>query len=292
MEETLHDNTRLVLSRIRIFRAKDWIHFLGLPLLSVDWKPMWPLDAAIGIVLSALCLAFAYSWNNVHDSTLDSDRVKNPLARSSNPGLVRRARIYSLIPAGLAVAISATLGWYRFALVTTCILGSAAYSAGPRLKAIPVVGTVTNLLIFAPLTLLGSRGPFPDTMALMLIASFSLMLLQNQLLHEATDIKDDSKGGIRTSAALLGDLGTRIAATAMGAGALLMLFIAGFSNEWGYLVSWEVLPLLAVTASIPLMKLSDLRVAGLMRWFHKVAGLVSGLAVWVTIEFLPHVLPR
>jgi 4-hydroxybenzoate polyprenyltransferase len=107
-----------------------------------------------------------------------------------------------------------------------------------------------------------------------------------------TDFREDQKKGIRTTAIMLGDVPIRLLATLSGAAAAALIFTAGFFMQKGIEVAWECVPLLAVTAVIPVMKLSDPRNAGLARWFQRVSALFSGTAAWVSVELIPNVIAK
>jgi 4-hydroxybenzoate polyprenyltransferase len=87
------------------------------------------------------------------------------------------------------------------------------YSAPPRLKRVPVLGTLWNLAVGVPgLFFAGS----PDVRQLplrLLVGLFSMLLIVSQLIHEAEDREDDRSGGIATVATLAGVQGALAAAS-------------------------------------------------------------------------------
>jgi 4-hydroxybenzoate polyprenyltransferase len=90
------------------------------------------------------------------------------------------------------------------------------YSMGPRLKRIPLVGSLANLGNFAPLLFVGMHGDaLPAGFAAVAVA-FCAILLQNQLIHEAGDATEDRGGGIRTTWLTLGPAWTTALAAALG----------------------------------------------------------------------------
>jgi 4-hydroxybenzoate polyprenyltransferase len=203
------------LDTLRFLRVRDWFYFLALPLLS--WDPSAPdlLRLVVAAAVAACCLAFAYGWNNIRDAGLDRSVAKNPLAGGgSRSGATNLFLLAGLAAAGLGGG--AWLGVIPGSAAAIQLTGSALYSGGPRLKALPVVCTLANLWIFCPLAFL-CQGPLPWTSGLWAFTGlFGLVLVQNQLLHEAMDCEEDASDGVRTTAALLGPSATAVLSAGLG----------------------------------------------------------------------------
>ncbi len=177
---------------------RRWAHFLPVPLASFD--PAAPradalLAAARGVASAFAILAFAYLLNAVSDRGMDLDARKNPFI-----GPVSFEYRYSL--AGLLAASAVLAGlspWPARIAIAVCMVLACLYSIGPRLKRLPVAGSVTNALGFPFLLFLGMpAASLPAGFAALAIA-FTALLFENQLIHEAADRIEDRAGGIRTS---------------------------------------------------------------------------------------------
>lgn len=197
-------------------RARDWWHFLVLPLagtapLAVD--PARVAAAVRGVVVAALVLAFGYLLNGIADRSMDSSARKNPFVAEP----VRPIHLLAVgTLAALALVLSLTGPLVVIAATVVALLTGVVYSAGPRLKRRPVVGTLANVACFTPLVFVGIHGPIPPPTPV-LAAVFSTLLLENQLLHEGQDAQDDSRGGVRTTYSVLGARGAASAMALVGA---------------------------------------------------------------------------
>ncbi len=217
---------------LRALRARQWLHFVPLPLAGVPAFGLVAGTCPIGPVLwaclaAALCLAFAYGLNAHTDRATDRSARKNPLV-GAPAGLVALAP--ALACGALALPVAAASGGLAAAALS--LAAGAVYSAGPRLKRLPVVGTLANAAIFAPLLgLLG--GPRPPGFWGM-SAVFAALLLQNQLIHERADEDEDRRAGARTTARAIGRVGVARAGrwlAAVGAAASLPVG-AGAWSAW------------------------------------------------------------
>jgi 4-hydroxybenzoate polyprenyltransferase len=173
-----------------------------------------------GFLVAGLTLAFSYGVNAMHDRSTDRNPAKNPLAGAASVASETRALVWGC---GALALVAAGAGGIRpVECVAVALLAGAIYSAGPRLKAYPFLGTVLNVGIFLPLMWLAG----PPIHGVLPIA-FVTLLLQNQLWHEREDLDEDRVAAVRTTAAVLGERGTRVAATVVGAlGALAATLVA------------------------------------------------------------------
>ncbi len=196
----------------RQIRLRHWAHFLALPLAGVDARlPLGLTLVALarGVTIAFAVLAFGYLLNSLTDRHMDLDPDKRVTPRRGH-----RVAIAAL--AFLALLLASTAAWPVLIATAACLLCGWIYSAGPRLKALPWIGSLLNVGNFAPLLAVGlARDDAPP--ALFALAwSFAALLLQNQLLHEAADAREDARGGVRTTFVTLGPRRTATIALACG----------------------------------------------------------------------------
>ncbi len=198
----------------RQVRARDWAHFLPLPLATFEphaGAGAW-LAAARGVAIAFAILAFGYLLNSVSDRKMDLDARKNPFI-VAGAGEHR----YSLVALVLAVLLLAAFSpWPAQLAALSCLTIGWIYSMGPRIKSVPVVGTLANLGNFGPLLFVGMpHASLPPRFGWVALA-FCAILLQNQLIHEAGDAVEDRGGGVRTTWLTLGPRWTSAAAALLG----------------------------------------------------------------------------
>jgi 4-hydroxybenzoate polyprenyltransferase len=180
---------------LSVVRARQWIHFVVLPLAGgIEFAPL---------AIAALLLSYAYGLNAISDRATDLDERKNPLLRGVD---CRAALAVVLAAGGAAVGMSLLFSSVVRAAVAISLASATVYSVGPRAKRLPVLGTLLNLGIFAPLLWLGRERPLAIEWV-----TFAVLLLQNQLLHERADAAEDAAAGVRSTAWALGERGTMIA---------------------------------------------------------------------------------
>jgi len=201
--------------RLRLYRVRDWIHILPLPLAALDAGA--PLDVALGAALRGVVnafgiLAFGFLLNAVSDRHVDRDPRKNPLIEPDAPSY--RSSLIVLPLVGLAMAAFSP----RPVQLATlwCLLLGCLYSTGPRLKSLPVAGSIINAAGFTPILFLGMASvSLPPRFAYVAVA-FAGLLFQNQLIHEAADRIEDEASGIRTTWLTLGPRWTALFACMAG----------------------------------------------------------------------------
>ena len=195
---------------------RQWLHVLPLPLATFDATV--PVDTALlavarGIVNAFAILAFGFLVNAISDRHVDRDARKNPLLVPGRDGY--KASLVTL-PA-VSIALAAFSPWPVQLATAFSLMVGIVYSVGPRLKIIPVVGTLTNAAWYTPVLFLGMAGPsLPAGFGGIAIA-FTTLLLQNQLIHEAGDRIEDEASGIRTTWLALGPRWTALLAACVGA---------------------------------------------------------------------------
>ena len=256
-------------------RVRHWAHFLVLPLATFPGasEPLALLALLRGLAIAAAILSFGYLLNGITDRALDRDPGKNPLV--SEPA--RPAHLRAVVGLAGCALVLALSGPPIVILATLTALGAGwAYSAGPRLKRLPFVGTLLNAACFTPLLFVGASAEVSPPW--WLAAAFTALLLENQLLHEGEDALEDRGGAIRTTYAVLGPtgaacamalfgLGVAAVALALGGGATITLVLA--------IVFGVAFPASCAWSRGDGARLRRLRAA------HRVAALLAGALVFV-----------
>lgn len=265
-------------------RPSQWLHFTVLPLACFDRS--LPLAESLpalarGVVVAATVLGWGYLLNAISDRNLDHSATKNPFVRAHRPSLLHYALAVTMPCLALALAASASSLVLWAALIS--IVSGTMYSVGPRLKGYPIICTVLNVGCFAPLMLLGLDGNDVSPAQWALVATFSALLLQNQLLHEAADAKEDRDGGLLTTFALLGPRGVALATAAMGVGVMATSWIlAEQATASPWLTAHAIPYVLVFPWLLWRYRSDDARVAEL-RSHHRLASAVSGVLLFVTV---------
>jgi 4-hydroxybenzoate polyprenyltransferase len=260
-------------SWLRRTRVGRWVHFLALPLAGFDAHGGLPAIAAAlrGVIVAFAVLAFGYTLNALADREMDRP-AKNPFAASGTPPLTR------MLLAGLAgSALLASAGAPLGARVATMVAlaSGVVYSVGPRLKRLPIVGSLANLTNFAPLLWVGESDGAASRSLGSLAVAFACLLLQNQLIHEAADREEDVAGGVCTTVATLGP--TLAAWIAAGLGLVLVLDAhAGGLPTWLLtLVFAALFPLALARGGLDAPAMARLRLA------HRLASFAAGVTLYV-----------
>jgi 4-hydroxybenzoate polyprenyltransferase len=192
------------------------LHFLPLPL--AGWVADREREGARVLAGAAIGWAFALAYtsaiNQAFDDRLDArQRSKNPVGPTFDR---RRAVALALPPLVAALIALATLAPSGLAIGATMMAAATLYSAPPRLKRIPVVGTLWNVVIGVPGLFFAGWPRAPEPPFKLLVGLFATLLLGSQLIHEAQD-RDDDSGHVRTVAT---EVGRR---AALGAAMLVVL---------------------------------------------------------------------
>ncbi len=269
---------------LRFLRLRDWFYFLVLPVLSWDHAAPDPLRLVVAVLVAGCCLGFAYGWNNLRDAKLDLSVAKNPLAGAGRPGSDRH-RVLLLCLTAAALAAGAWLGPIPGAAVAFQLVGSALYSGGPRIKRIPVVGTLTNLWIFCPLAFF-CQGPLPWATGLLgFTGLFGVVLVQNQLLHEAMDLDEDLADGVRTTAAILGPTVTAALSGGLGLFAGAITVLMGATVEMPLLFGAAALPITLFSLAV-FLRPGGARPQG-RRKAQRAVGMATCALAWALYVFGP-----
>lgn len=210
----------------RAVRAPHWWYFTPLPLASLVGENSASPELAIrcigSMIVTALCLAYAYGLNGIADRRMDQNAAKNSLAGVTGVPREAVALVASCVLGALLVAAALT----PFALLGASIslVAGTLYSSLLRLKRLPVIGTIVNVLIFAPLPLLAVSGT-PTPAVLFLTYCFWVLVTQNQILHEVSDAAEDESAGVHTTGAVAGTAGIRVLAVLLGPLAAVLLWL-------------------------------------------------------------------
>jgi 4-hydroxybenzoate polyprenyltransferase len=208
----------------RVLRAGQWWYFAALPAaVLLERHSGFLTRLPLGVAVAMLALSFAYGINAIADRAMDTDRSKNPLVAIER--VPKGASWFVHCIAVVALALSLGISTLAFAACSLSIAAAATYSIGPRLKAVPVVGTLLNVPIFAPLFYVALDATPSSPAHSCLVGAFAALLLQNQLLHEIADRDDDASGGIRTTALMLGASRVRLLALPLGPLAAVLLLL-------------------------------------------------------------------
>lgn len=260
---------------LRAMRPGQWLHFTLLPAAALfAGLEGSALEVTARLAASALvaaaCLSVAYGVNSITDRRLDRDAAKNPLvAVETVPGAVG----WSLLAAALVgLGVAAVLGVTSFGAAAVSLAAGLAYSLGPRWKALPVVGTAVNAVIFAPLLLVGSRLARPEPAFFVLAVSFLALLTQNQLVHEVVDAEEDAGGGVRTTASLFSDGATFGLVLGIGAAAAAVLLLLPGARLAGLAGAGCLLAIDA--ALVRWRRVAPSRLRRAHRWMSVAAGLL------------------
>jgi 4-hydroxybenzoate polyprenyltransferase len=261
-------------------RVRHWAHFLLLPLAGYEPRAdlrTTSLALARGVVIAFAVLAFGYLLNGVSDRHMDGSARKNPL-------LAGTAHAYIVPLSGLAaVALFASLLAPSTALFATAVglASGLVYSIGPRIKRYPVVGTLANATNFAPLLWVGLPSGAAAAGLPLVTLCFSCLLLQNQILHEAADRDDDSRGRVLTTYRLLGPVGSALLLALLGAPLVLAALsspaLSPFAVPLGLVYGLGFPAALARFGDDP-------RFSARARLAHRVASLVSGAIVFACLR--------
>ena len=262
---------------LRLYRVRDWLHFLPLPLATVDPRPLgaalW--DTGRGVATAAAILAFGYLLNSVADRMMDRDARKNPLIL---PGAGEpRLALAALLAAGVGLA---ALGpWPTRVAAALSLFFFSVYSAAPRIKSVPLLGSLANIGMFAPLLFLGLRdASLPPGLAALVVACGALVL-ETQLVHEAADSLEDRAGGVRTTWLTVGP--RRAAALAAACGIVAAAGAASLGSDTALALAGLAAGLFGAAFPLQLARLGgDTARAARLRLSHRWCGLAFGAALF------------
>ncbi len=268
---------------LRASRFQHWFHFLLLPLAGYDGSGSVAVQAMAlgrGVAIAFAVLAFGFLINQVADRHMDASADKNPLARYGGQ------RLYGG-PLGALVAVALALSWLGPRPVTIAtalaLVSGAVYSVGPRIKRLPVLGTLANATNFAPLLWVGLPNTTLPAGMVELTLCFTLLLLQNQLVHEAADRDDDRRGDVRTTVRTFGTVGGALGCAALGSLLVAAVYVTA------PLAVLAIPFALVFAVAVPLAvayRGTDTTLMARVRITHRVASAAAGLAIFVLLRIV------
>lgn len=206
---------------LRLYRVRQWVHILPLPLATFDTSVPTAtalLAAARGMANLFAILAFGFLVNAISDRYVDRDARKNPLVVPGRNGY----KLSLIALPAVSVALAAFSPWPVQIATVCCLAVGCLYSVGPRLKTIPVVGTLANAAWYVPMLYLGMADSSLPAGFSVIATAFTALLLQNQLIHESGDRIEDEASGIHTTWLAFGPRWTAFLAAGAGAVAIVM----------------------------------------------------------------------
>jgi len=246
----------------------------------ISLEPGNVLMALRGILFAALCLGIAYYVNNQSDRIIDGNADKNTLILRNDRGMrwvivcglisviTTVAAFFSHTIIGLAVMISLLFGWI--------------YSYIGRVKKYPFIGTLFNLFIFIPLLFFCYSGNYRPNLVYEIIAVFTAMMVQNQLIHEVMDQEEDRRGGIRTTYMVIGFPMTLTLITVTGVVQLAVIALI-IKGHYQILI---VIPFLLLTLLVPVsmhVYYKTGRNIKTIRMIQRILGFIGGSLVFFLI---------
>lgn len=261
------------------FRVEQWLHFVVLPvaawdLTAISAHEVWALGR--GMVVAGCVLAYGYLVNALADREMDRDSAKNPFVVARQASM--RGWLFGFPIAAIGMAV--TISWTSVLATIVALTCGTVYSIGPRLKTLPFIGSLLNIGNFTPLMFVGMASPAMPPGLLGLVTSFSLLLVQNQLLHEAADAAEDRRGHCRTTFLLLGPVIAGALAALAGASLVAVL---GAPGEGFWRILWQGLAFAVFGIAFPLLLamygLDGARMARIRR-VHRLASMVGGLILY------------
>ena len=229
---------------LRLYRVRDWLHFLPLPL--AGWSAGDPGVPALlaSIVAWGCALAYASAVNQAFDDELDrATPGKNPVGKIFAR---REALLWSLLPAVATLVVTALFSPPGLMPAVVFLVAATLYSAPPRLKRVPVLATLLNLVIGVPGMFFAGRPNLATGPLRLLVGLFAMVLLVAQLIHEVVDTDEDRAGGISTLATLVGMRAT------LAAACLVLLLLPG-TTWW---LARELHTRVALTAAVGVFSLT------------------------------------
>ncbi len=266
----------------KLLRPTDWLHFLFLPLMTISFAEFNGVCLVSALIGAAIYLAFAYGYNEYKDSGLYKWN-REALREYLGVGHVGIWLAWIVLIA-LGLAVTGLCGASSQIAMLSGVIGSYLYSGGPRLKRFPVIGTLANLWIFLPVALLGGQFSLVAA-APWLLGVFSLLLIQNQLIHEATHRQEDRRDNIRTSVVVFGNEFARYGSASLGLCAAVCM--AGFG--WIHETSILFVPalILALFSGIYPFACLFVEVSSLsrLRLLQRYVGVACGAVFWIGTIF-------
>ncbi|MFO0552188.1 MAG: UbiA family prenyltransferase [Polyangiaceae bacterium] len=267
---------------LRLYRVRDWLHFLPLPLAgwAADPTSHGLATLASGVVAWGFGLAYTCAINQAFDDRVDRASAKNPVGSSFQ----RRAAVRLALPPLALMFVTLALG-APSGLPAAFILAASAtlYSAPPRLKRFVFVGTLWNLIVALPGFFFAARPPVLELPLRPLAGAFTVVLLASQLIHEAQDKDDDARAGVRTVATVAGRRAALLGALALVAVLPLVTYLLGSGLETRWLATALCVPFSGLWVAVLNLfgRTEDRRVLKLLRLGYRYTGLGLGALLFL-----------
>jgi 4-hydroxybenzoate polyprenyltransferase len=175
---------------IKIYRINNWFYYLGFVLLGANFQRAFSFPI-VELIISTFSLAYIFSINDYFDKNLKQK--------------------YFILPLFFLIPLFPILNnLQKIILLIFSFLFTLYSTKPPRLKSIPIIGTLLNGIGFSLLFLFG-YWYIPINFPLLFFLLLIVLNCTAQLIHEIVDLKEDRKNKIRTTAILLGVRLTKIA---------------------------------------------------------------------------------
>jgi 4-hydroxybenzoate polyprenyltransferase len=194
-----------------LFRVRDWVHVLGLPLLGFLYARMkdpqmtW-FYLPLCIIISVLYLAHGYSLNETYDTLKKHKGIYQGFFQEKGISF-KRALALSFAPLLINLVLSWLVSPGMFLLIIAGAILSYVYSAPPsRFKEIAFADLVINALGFSILFLIGTglgEGIFPGSFYLAFL--FFIVFIPLQLIHELEHVQEDRAANVKTTVVRCGE---------------------------------------------------------------------------------------
>jgi 4-hydroxybenzoate polyprenyltransferase len=193
-------------------RPRFWLYLAGPAMVGLAYGAesvpalLSPLSAALVLFFLLPANVFLYGVNDVFDADIDAENPKKE-DKEVRYGGDRLTLVSVLASLGLGVALLVALPAPARPWLAGFLVLGAAYSAPPlRLKVRPPLDSVSNGLYILPgaAAWAATTGTAPPTLAL--VGSW-LWTMAMHTFSAIPDIEPDRRGGIRTTATVLGGKG-------------------------------------------------------------------------------------
>jgi len=173
---------------IKFYRVRDWIKNLGIPLVGILSTRLDLFSIFFSLILSSLCLAYAFSINNFYD-------MKN--IRNKKGFL-----ILSIIPLIISFIISFFFSMEMLLFTLGFTILYTLYSMNPiRLKKHWIFSLTINTFCLGVLLLLIGLYSVSNTLSLIsftFLMIYSSFILTSEIIHQIAHVEEDKKERINS----------------------------------------------------------------------------------------------
>lgn len=253
---------------LKIIRIKEWIHFLGVPILGYffQFAKVSILDIILIIIVGVITLSYGFVINYWAD-----------FSNEYRPIRVLRGVSLLLIPTGLII-LTFSFQAYVFWLLTILLL--FLYSFPPfTLKRFPVIVTLVNGFSLASFFIFGFAIQRQVSQSAILFSLFlGLNLIPLQLIHEWNHKGEDLKNNCVSTASLFSIEVMKIILFSLYFLILIFAFYISYVTDLNFL--FQLVSVIFVISSI--FAISYFNLGGVTckpRKILKVAGLIYGVII-------------